>query len=199
MKSELKILYSSARIQTQIARMGREISRTYRGRTLDAVILLQNAFIFAGDLVRQISIPVVWHFVRADMQDVELDGRAQREIFFSQRPNLKGCDVLLVDAVLQSGVTQDFLIRRLSENEPRSLRLAVLFDKPQERKVDLQADYFGFRAASNHVVGYGLPGDNRGPRNTAYVAGEQLAGRKKIAAGKKGTVKRAVRNPRRKR
>lgn len=194
MKSGLKILYSSARIQTQVARMGREISRAYRGRTLDAVILLQNAFVFAGDLVRQISVPVVWHFVRADMQDVELDGRAQREIFFSERPDLKGCDVLLVDAVLQSGVTQDFLIRRLSENEPRSLRLAVLFDKPQERKVDLQADYFGFRAASNHVVGYGLPGDGV-PRNTPYVAGEQQAGRKKTAAGEKG----AKRNPRRKR
>ncbi len=194
MKSGLRILYSSARIQTQIARMGREISRTYRGQILDAVILLQNAFIFAGDLVRQISVPVVWHFVRADMQDVELDGRAQREVFFSERPDLKGCDVLLVDAVLQSGVTQDFLIRRLSENEPRSLRLAVLFDKPQERKVDLQADYFGFHAASNHVMGYGLPGNNGVPRNTPYVAGEQQAGRKKTAAGK-----RAVRNPRRKR
>lgn len=199
MKSGLRILYPSARIQTQIARMGREISREYRGRSLDAVILLQNAFFFAGDLMRHISVPVVWHFVHADMQDVELDGREQREIFFSERPDLKGRDVLLVDAVLQSGVTQEFLLRRLSENAPRSLRLAVLFDKPQERKVDLQADYFGFRAASNYVVGYGLPGDHGVQRNTPYVAGKQQAGRKKSASGKEDAPKRAVRNPRRKR
>jgi hypoxanthine phosphoribosyltransferase len=150
--------------------MGREISRTYSGRTLDVVILLQNAFVFAADLVRQISVPVSWHFVRADMHDVEQAGRWQREIFFSERPDLKGRDVLVVDAVLQSGVTQEFLVRRLSENEPRSLRLAVLLDKAQERKVGLQADYFGFRAASNHVVGYGLPGNAGAQRNLPYIA-----------------------------
>jgi hypoxanthine phosphoribosyltransferase len=158
--------------------MGREISRTYRGRTLDVVILLQRAFIFAADLVRSISSPVFWHFVRADMHDVEQAGRWQREIFFSERPVLKGRDVLLVDAVLQSGVTQEFLMRRLLENDPRSLRLAVLLDKPQERKVDLQADYFGFRAASKHVVGYGLPGNAGAQRNLPYVAGAGQAGRK---------------------
>ena len=183
----LKVIYSSARIRTQVARMGREISRAYRGRTLDVVILLQHAFIFAADLVRSISSPVVWHFVRADMHDVEQAGRWRREIFFSERPVLKDRDVLLVDAVLQSGVTQDFLIRRLLENDPRSLRLAVLLDKSQERKVDLQADYFGFRAASNdHVVGYGLPGNAGARRNLPYVAGAGQAGRQGRTAGRRG-------------
>jgi len=166
--------------------MGREISRAYRGRTLDVVILLQHAFIFAADLVRNISSPVVWHFVRADTHDVEQAGRWRREIFFSERPVLKDRDVLLVDAVLQSGVTQEFLMRRLLENDPRSLRLAVLLDKSQERKVDLQADYFGFRAASNdHVVGYGLPGNAGARRNLPYVAGAGQAGRKGRTAGKR--------------
>ena len=96
-------------------------------------------------------------------------------------------DVLLVDAVLQRGVTQDFLIRRLLENDPRSLRLAVLLDKSQERKVDLQADYFGFRAASNdHVVGYGLPGNAGARRNLPYVAGAGQAGRQGRTAGRRG-------------
>ncbi|HEX9457468.1 MAG TPA: phosphoribosyltransferase family protein, partial [Candidatus Acidoferrum sp.] len=150
-------------------------------------------FIFAADLVRNISSPVVWHFVRADTHDVEQAGRWRREIFFSERPVLKDRDVLLVDAVLQSGVTQEFLIRRLLENDPRSLRLAVLLDKSQERKVDLQADYFGFRAASNdHVVGYGLPGNAGARRNLPYVAGAGHAGRKGRTAGK-----RAARNSRR--
>jgi hypoxanthine phosphoribosyltransferase len=184
LKSALKVIYSPARIRAQVTRMGREISRTYGGRTLDVVILLQNAFVFAADLVRQISIPVAWHFVRADMHDVEQAGHWQREIFFSERPDLKGRDVLVVDSVLQSGVTQEFLVRRLSENEPRSLRLAVLLDKPQERKVELQADYFGFRAASNHVVGYGLPGNAGAQRNLPYIAGAGQARRKTRTAGR---------------
>lgn len=192
MRAGLKVVYSSARIGTRVARMGREISRANRGRTLDVVVLLENAFIFAADLVRQISRPVVWHFVRADMHDIEKAGHLQREIFFSERPVLKGCDVLLVDAVLQSGVTQDFLMRRLGENDPRSLRLAVLLDKPQERKVDLQADYFAFRAASNHLVGYGLPGDPGAQRNLPYVAGAGRPGRQ----GRTAAVM-AARNPRR--
>lgn len=194
MKSALKVIYSPARIRAQVTRMGREISRTYGGRTLDLVILLQNAFVFAADLVRQISMPVAWHFVRADMHDFEQAGHWQREIFFSERPDLKGRDVLVVDAVLQSGVTQEFLVRRLAESEPRSLRLAVLLDKPQERKVGLQADYFGFRAASNHVVGYGLPGDAGAQRNLPYIAGAGQASHKTRTAERP-----AVRGQRRKR
>ena len=178
MKSARKIIYSSARIGKQVARMGREISRAYRGQTLDVVIPLQTAFIFAADLVRHITIPVLWHFVRVETHDIEQDGHWQREIFFSERPVLKDRDVLMVDSVLVSGVTQEFLMRRLLENEPRSLRLAVLLDKPHDRKVDVQPDYFAFRAASNHVEGYGLPTGTGAQRNLPFVAAAGQTARK---------------------
>jgi hypoxanthine phosphoribosyltransferase len=165
----LKVAFSRQRLESRVAQLAQAISKDYAGRTLDVVVILENAFLFGADLIRRISNPVVCHFVRSEMRDVRMGGYDRREIFFTQPPRLAGRDVLLVDAVLHTGVTQDFLIKRLEESRPRSLRLAVLFDKPQERKVDLQAEYTGFAAASKHWVGYGLAGRKGLYRNLPYV------------------------------
>lgn len=152
---------SAVRIASRVAALGREIDREYRGRRVDVVITLDRGFVFAADLIRHIGGPVVCHFVREDVRDVEHAGHARREVFFGSRPELKGRDVLLLDAVLESGVTQDFLLRRLGESQPRSIRMAVLLDKPASRRVNLEPDYFGFRTASKEVwVGYGLAESN---------------------------------------
>ncbi len=152
---------SAARISSRVAALGREVNREYRGRRVDVVITLDRGFVFAADLIRHMDSPVVCHFVREDVRDVEQAGHARREVFFGSRPELKGRDVLLVDAVLESGVTQDFLLRRLGESQPRSIRMAVLLDKPARRRVNLEPDYFGFRTASKELwVGYGLAADN---------------------------------------
>jgi len=157
---------SAGRIVSRVAALGREIDREYRGRRVDVVITLDRGFVFAADLIRHIGAPVVCHFVREDVRDVEHAGHARREVFFGSRPELKGRDVLLVDAVLESGITQDFLLRRLGEGQPRSIRMAVLLDKPASRRVNLEPDYFGFRTASKEVwVGYGLAAGNGTGRN----------------------------------
>jgi len=98
-----------------VAALGKEVTREYAGRRLDIVITLDRGFVFAADLMRQIHATVVCHFVREEVRDVEQSGHARREVFFGSGPELKGRDVLLVDAVLESGVTQDFLLRRLGE------------------------------------------------------------------------------------
>lgn len=170
MRSGLRVVYAPARLEARVAELGRAISRDYRGRTLDVVVMMENAFVFAADLIRQIRLPVVCHFVREELRDVEYSGYKRREVLFTSRPQLKGRDVLLVDAVLESGVTQEFLVRRILDSEPRSLRLAVLLDKPQQRKVDIHAHYFGFAAASNNLVGYGLSGSQGQGRNLRCIA-----------------------------
>jgi hypoxanthine phosphoribosyltransferase len=152
---------SAARIVARVAALGREVSRAYENRRVDVVVTLDRGFVFGADLIRQIALPVVCHFLRADVRDVRDDGRERREVAFGIQPNLKERDVLLVDAVLESGVTQEFVLRRLGESQPRSLCLAVLLDKPSQRKVELEPDYFGFRTASNGLwVGYGLSAPN---------------------------------------
>lgn len=166
--------------------MGRQISHDYNGRRLDIVITLDRGFVFAADLVRQITSPVICHFVREDVRDVQHSGRDRREVFFAAGPQLKGRDVLLLDAVLESGVTQEFLLRRLGESKPRSLRLAVLLDKPSRRRVPLEPDYFGFRTASKRIwVGYGLAAPNGTGRNLRQLSGGSAASNKSRGGGRK--------------
>jgi hypoxanthine phosphoribosyltransferase len=165
----MRVAYTRRRLASRVGQLGRTISRDYAGRTLDVVVMLENSFLFAADLVREISRPVVCHFVRSEVRDIRMGGYDRREIFFSAPPPLRGRDVLVVDAVLNTGVTQDYLLKRLEEGRPRSLRLAVLFDKPKSRKVNLQPAYTGFAAASKHWVGYGLSGRRGFFRNLPYV------------------------------
>jgi hypoxanthine phosphoribosyltransferase len=120
-------------------------------------------------------------------------GHERREIFFSYDPQLTGRDLLVVDAVLHSGVTLDFLVKRLQESHPGSLRVAVLIDKPKDRKVDLIPDYFGFAAASNYLVGFGLPGANGLYRNLPFVGSVKPrrggSSKKASRTGRRGATK----------
>ena len=184
MKSSLTRVYSPKQLASRVSLMGKAISRDYAGKTVDVVVMLENAFVFGADLMRQISGQVVCHFVRTEIRDIEFGGHPRREIFFSRQPRLAGRDVLLVDAVVQSGLTQDFLIKRLQEGRPRSLRLATLFDKPAERRVDLKPDYFCFEAASKYLAGYGLAGSRGWYRNLPYVGVQP----RRVRAQSKGRV-----------
>ena len=188
--------YSAARIAGRVKTLGRAISQAYDGRRLDMVVTMDRSFVFAADLVRAIDGPVAVHFVREDVRDVEMDGRVRREVFFGNRQTtsggeeaseFKGRDVLLVDVVLESGVTQEFLLRRIGEGRPRSLRLAVLLDKASKRRVALEPDYFGFQTASNQVwSGYGLAGSNGLGRNgKSLVSGGKAGGGSKRAKKRK--------------
>jgi hypoxanthine phosphoribosyltransferase len=178
--------YSAARIATRVAALGKEISRAYQGRRLDMVVTLDRGFVFAADLMRQIDAPMVCHFVREDVRDVDHGGHARREVFFGSHPELNGRDVLVVDAVLESGVTQEFLLRRLGETGPRSIRLAVMLDKTANRRVALEPDYFGFRNASNQVwVGYGLAAANGTGRNLRQLSAGTKAAPRGSSKGRK--------------
>ena len=171
--------FSAARIAARVAELGRQISRACGGKRLDVVITMDRGFVFAADLIRHIDAPAVCHFVREDIRDVDHGGHARREVAFGRGPDVKGRDVLLVDAVLDSGVTQEFLLRRLGESQPRSLRLAVLLDKPEQRRVGLEPDYFGFRTASNGLwVGYGLAASNGMCRNEKSLSVKPLSGKR---------------------
>ena len=193
MSEEIKRLYSAKQVGERVSSLGHQISRDSAGRTLDVVVLLENAFFFAADLMRRISCPVVCHFVKVVVRDFKESGRPRREVFFSVRPNLKGRNVLVVDAVLATGVTIDFLIKRLQEDRPRSLRLAVLVDKPEGRRVDLTPDYFGFVGASKYLAGYGLAGTHGRFRNLPYigeVAGGTPTGQRRAVRTKGATRRR---------
>jgi hypoxanthine phosphoribosyltransferase len=157
---------SADQIKKRVQEIARQISRDYQGRTLHVVAVMENGFIFMADLVRELDIPVVCQFVKGEFND---EHPSTTEIFYSPEVEVAGKDVLLVEALIQSGVTSEFLLRNLASRGASTVKLAVLLDKQAARRVSLQPDYFGFLLNDSFVVGYGL-GDMHSGRNLPYIA-----------------------------
>jgi len=167
-----RILVSAEQIRKRVQEMARQISRDFQGKTIHVVGVMENGFIFMADLVRELETPVVCQFVKAEFNDAN---PSTTEIFFSPEVDVQGQHVLLVEALVQSGVTSEFLMRNLVGRGAASVKLAVLLDKQSARRVSLQPDYFGFLMNENFVVGYGL-GERHFGRNLPYIAGRAEAG-----------------------
>ena len=152
----MRVLYSDKQIRKRVLEMARQIDRDYRGKVLHAIGILEKCFVFMADLTRALKIPVVCHFVRAEIRERSEGSLAFREIKYTPEIDVRGKDVLLVDGILQSGVTLDHLVRSMLAQSPASVRTACLIEKTAERKVDVVTDYVGFKTPAKLVVGYGL-------------------------------------------
>jgi hypoxanthine phosphoribosyltransferase len=146
--------------------MARQISRDFQGKTVCAVGVLENSFIFMADLVRQLEVPVVCQFLKVESKHASA---STTELFFSPEPEVEGKDVLLIEVLVKSGVTSEFLLRNLMGRGASSVKLAVLLDKQSARCIALQPDYFGFLLNEAFVVGYGLGAPEVG-RNLPFIA-----------------------------
>jgi hypoxanthine phosphoribosyltransferase len=161
-----RVILSAEQIKKRVQEMARQISRDYQGRTLHVVAVMENGFMFMADLVRELNMPVVCQFVKGEFND---EHPSTTEIFYSPEVEVAGKEVLLVEALIQSGLTSEFLLRNLISRGASSVKLAVLLDKQAARRVSLQPDYFGFLLNDSFVVGYGL-GDAHTGRNLPYIA-----------------------------
>ncbi len=172
-KSEYpRILLSADQIKKRVQEMARRISSDYRGKTVHVVGVMENGFVFMADLVRELDLDVVCQFVKAESKEAS---STTTEIFFSPELDVQGQHVLLVEALVQSGLTSEFLIRNLVGRGAANVKLAVLLDKQSARRVSLQPDYFGFLMNESFVVGYGL-GERHFGRNLPYIAGKAESG-----------------------
>lgn len=165
----LKVLISQEQIQKRVQELARQIAKDYKDKTLYAVCVLENGFMFMADLVRALDISVVCQFMKPEFSEKVQGGTSTTEIFFSPEIRVEGQHVLLVEALVQSGVTSEFLMRNLMGRRAASVKLATFLDKQSARRVSLQPDYFGFLIDELFVVGYGLGSPNFG-RNLPYVA-----------------------------
>ncbi|MBV9183711.1 MAG: hypoxanthine phosphoribosyltransferase, partial [Acidobacteria bacterium] len=158
---------STEQIQKRVKEVARQISNDYAGKTVHALGILENGFIFLADLVRAIEVPVICQFIKPRYRD---DGTGIMEIFFSQELEIAGRDVLLVEGVVHSGVTTEFLMNDLRLREAGSVKLATLLDRQSARRVLLQPDYFGFLVDAAFLMGYGLGSAAQTHRNLPYLA-----------------------------
>ncbi|HLY91733.1 MAG TPA: phosphoribosyltransferase family protein [Candidatus Angelobacter sp.] len=167
-----RVLLTAEQIKKRVQEMARQISRDFQNKTIHVVGVMENGFVFMADLVRELSEPVVCQFVKAEFDD---SNPSTTQIFFSPEVDVKDQHVLLVETLVQSGVTSEFLMRNLVGRGAASVKLAVLLDKQSARRVSLQPDYFGFLMNESFVVGYGL-GDRHLGRNLPYIAGREDIG-----------------------
>ncbi|HSB76517.1 MAG TPA: phosphoribosyltransferase family protein [Terriglobales bacterium] len=170
--TNLKPVITADQIQKRIREMGRQISADYRGKTVHALAVLQNGFMFMADLVRALEVPVICEFVKPLYRDRIHGTTTSKEIFFSPEIEVRGHHVLLVEGLVHSGVTTDFLMNGLRSRGAASVRLATLLDRQSARRVALQPDFFGFLVDDKFLVGYGL-GNPLLERNLPYLAAVQ--------------------------
>ena len=165
----LRCVYSEKQIHKRVGELAKQIDRDYKGKTLHVVGILEDCFIFMADLVRRLTIPVVCHFIKGEIRDTEAGATTHREITYAPKVEAAGRDVLLVDGILQSGLTLDHLYSYILGQNPSSVRTVSLIEKSGERRVDVSADYVGFKTRERFLVGYGL-GYEKKYRNLPFVA-----------------------------
>lgn len=163
MQPKLQILFSAEQIAERVQELGRAITNDYNDKDLVCVGVLEDSFVFMADLVRAIQRPVACYFIKAITGEGMEEGARFKRIFFTPVTNLKNRHVLLLVGIIDTGVTADFVARNLLLQEPSSLKIVTLVDKPDMRRSAVTAGYVAFTLRDEFVVGYGLgSGDQYG-------------------------------------
>jgi hypoxanthine phosphoribosyltransferase len=165
---KVNILISKEQIDERIEVLGAEISKDYLEKKLYILSLLRGSFIYTADLVRQITVPTKIGFMTTSSYGHDEESTGSVNVLNDIPDNIEGFDVLIVDDIVDTGITMDFVISRVKSLGAASVKSCVLLDKPERRKIDLKPDYCCFEIPDLFVVGYGL---NYGDyyRNIPYV------------------------------
>jgi hypoxanthine phosphoribosyltransferase len=167
----LRQVITSDQIQKRVKELGRQISDDYKGQTIQMLAVLENAFMFLADLVRALDVPVVCQFIKPKYTHPQGGaGGDVMEIFFSHEPDIRGQHILLVEGLVHSGITSEFLMSDLRARGAGSVKLVTLLDRQAARRVPLQPDYFGFLVDETFLIGYGLGAVEQTNRNLPYLA-----------------------------
>lgn len=163
-----KPIFTVEQIQQRVRELAEMISKDYEGKNLLAVGILRGAFMFLSDLVRAIKVPLTVDFVIASSYMKEAT-TGEVKVYYDVREDVKDKDVLLIEDIVDTGITLNHIRERMLQKRPRSLRICTFLDKKERRVVDVPLDYTGFEIPNEFVVGYGLDYDNR-YRNLPYIA-----------------------------
>ena len=164
-----KVLISEEQLQAKVAELGAQISRDYEGKDLLLVSILKGSVVFMADLMRAITEPCSIDFmVVSSYGGANTTSTGLVKIVKDLDQDLSGKDVLIVEDILDTGVTLSDLVPMLKMRNPNSVKICTILDKPSRRKADIQPDYEGFQVPDEFVVGYGLDYDEK-YRNLPYV------------------------------
>jgi hypoxanthine phosphoribosyltransferase len=162
-------LVGAEELTKRVAELGAEISRDYEGKDLVMIGVLRGAVLFVADLLRELTIPCEVDFMAVSSYGSETDSSGVVRIHKDLDSSIEGRHALIVEDIIDSGLTLQYLVRSLRARDPSSLEVCSLLTKPERRRVDLPIRYVGFEIPNRFVVGYGLDHAQR-HRNLPYVA-----------------------------
>jgi len=164
-----EVLVGAEELERRVAELGAEISRDYEGRDLVMIGVLKGAVLFLADLMRSLAVPCEIDFMAVSSYGSSTDSSGVVRILKDLDAPIEGRDVLLVEDIVDSGLTLHYLLKALRARDPRTLEVCALLTKPERRRVDLPIRYVGFEIENRFAIGYGLDHAQR-YRNLRYVA-----------------------------
>ena len=155
MKDVEKVLYTKEQLAQKVQEMGRQITQDYRGKNLLTVGILRGATVFYADLVRAIDLPLHMNFMAVSSYGMSAQSSGAVRINYDLEEDVTGKDVLIVEDIIDTGLTMKYLYENLIARNPVSVKTCCLLDKPK-RKVEFTCDYTGFHVPDEFIVGYGI-------------------------------------------
>jgi hypoxanthine phosphoribosyltransferase len=149
------VLFAQQEIEKRVQQIADELSAEYAGRELLVVGILKGSWVFLADLVRKMTIPVVIDFMTVSSYGASTKTSGVVKIVLDLKCPLENRDVLVVEDILDTGLTLKYIVDNLKTRRPRSLKIVALMDKPDRRRADIRADWVGFKVPDKFVVGYG--------------------------------------------
>src|SRR5436189_3193237 len=164
-----EVLVPAEELQGRVRELGGEISRDYEGRDLIMIGVLKGAVLFLADLMRALTVPCEIDFMAVSSYGSQTDSSGVVRILKDLDSSIEGRSVLIVEDIIDSGLTLQYLLRNLRARNPASVEVCALLTKPERRRVELPIHYVGFEIPNRYVIGYGLD-DAQRYRNLVYVA-----------------------------
>ena len=159
-----KVLYTEEQILKRVGEIAREVERDFEEGEISVVGLLEDSFVFMADLIRKVNREVLCYFMKADVDEGEDRIASIKRILYSPELDARDRNILLVGGVLDTGITLDYITKHILLGGPRRVKICYLVDKPESRRISMNADYAALTikgAESEYLVGYGLGYQNR--------------------------------------
>lgn len=163
------VMIGKDELQKRIAELGAEISKDYKGESIMAICVLKGAVLFMSDLIRELNVETKIDFMAVTSYGASTKSTGVVRILKDLDSNIEGENVIIVEDIIDSGLTLKYLKDYLLARKPKSLKICTLLDKPERRVADVSADYIGFTIKNKFIVGYGLD-YNQKYRNLPYIS-----------------------------
>lgn len=160
-QSQLKILISRDQIAEAVTRLACEINRDYQGKEPLLIGILKGSCVFVADLIRQLDLPLELDFIKLSSYGAARESSGKVRVVQGLQTRIKRRDVLVVEDIVDTGITTFFLLEYLKKKKPASLKLCALTDKPSRRRVPVPIDYLGFTVPNKFIAGYGIDCDEK--------------------------------------